>query len=92
LKYVNFGFPLLTNLDTYYRASSFRTKQFIIGSIFPEKLYYQDKKYRTTKGNEVLALLTSPGKDLEDLANKKAPKNRDLSSIAPAAGLEPATL
>ena len=78
IKYVKFSFPLLTNLDHYYRVAPFRIKQFIIGSIFPEKLYYQDNKYRTTKLNEVLALLTITGKGLEDLEKKKSPEKSGL--------------
>lgn len=92
LRYLKFSVPFLTNLDYYYKNADLRLKQFIIGSIFPEKLYYSNSTYRTSKLNEVLNLITNAGKDAMDLRNKKAPKNQGLSNVAPPSGLEPETL
>lgn len=92
IRYTRFAVPFLTNLDKYYQNSTLHVKKFIIGSIFPEKLYYSDKSYRTTKLNEVLALIGSVDNSLGDLKNKKATKNSGLSSKAPPSGLEPETL
>ena len=92
LKYTKFAFPLLGNLDKYYQNSTLHTRKFIVSSIFPEKLYYSQKNYRTTRLNEVLALICSTDKALQILENKKALKNQGLSCMAPPARLERATL
>lgn len=82
LKYSKFVFPFLTNLDSYYQNSTFQVKRFILGSMFPEKLYFSEKGYRTTKMNEVVALLNSADKGLELDINRQATKNRGLSTKA----------
>ena len=53
----------LSRLDILYRDASLNNKQKIIGSIFPEKLFFAKKKCRTTRINEVvrLGLLTDKG-------------------------------
>ncbi|KAB2881621.1 recombinase family protein [bacterium] len=56
-KYVNSGFNLLSKLDLYYERSPVAIKKKLIGSIFPEKLIYENSTYRTNGNNEVVALL-----------------------------------
>lgn len=92
LKYTKFAFPLLSNLDKYYQNSTLHTRKFIVSSIFPEKLYYSQKNYRTTRMNEVLALLCSTDKALQIPENKQALKNQGLSCMAPPVRLERTTL
>ena len=48
---------LLSTLDTYYVARNITTKQRIIGSLFPEKLVFENENYRTPKLNEVVELI-----------------------------------
>jgi site-specific DNA recombinase len=87
--YLNYSTSLLGDLGGYYKTASAETKKRIIGSIFPEKIYFEQNKYRTTKINEVVSQLFNVGKGF----NIKQPrKNSRLSSVAPPAGLEPATL
>ncbi|HMK02960.1 MAG TPA: recombinase family protein [Ferruginibacter sp.] len=92
LKYTRFAFPFLNNLDMYYQSSTLHTRKFIVSSIFPEKLYYSEKSYRTTKLNEVLALICNTGNPFQTKENRKALKNQGLSTMAPPSGLEPETL
>ncbi len=89
MQYVNYGFSLLKNLDKYYLKSNIAVKQKIISSIFPEKLIYQDKKYRTNKINEVLSLLTYNINHLGQSQNEKAIVFDGQSYNAPRVGLEP---
>jgi site-specific DNA recombinase len=91
-RHTEFALPFLTNLDFHYKQSDLNTKKFIIGSIFPEKIYYSEKGYRTTSMNRVLALLTNTNGHSELLGNKKALKNQGLTNKAPQTGLEPVTL
>lgn len=61
----------------------------MISSIFPEKVTFVKGVYRTTRINEVFSLLCSVDKDFKE---KQPDKNAELSTVAPKAGLEPATL
>jgi hypothetical protein len=44
----------MKNLDRYYDIADTPTKQRIIGSIFDEKLVFEESKCRTTLINEVM--------------------------------------
>ncbi len=48
---------LLLNLDKYYKTKNTEIKQKIIGSVFPEKLVFENNEYRTTKLNDVVTLI-----------------------------------
>ncbi len=51
------GFHLLARLDYFYEKGTSEQKKKIIGSIFPEKLVYENCAYRTNKNNELMALM-----------------------------------
>ncbi|MEP7374364.1 MAG: recombinase family protein [Chitinophagaceae bacterium] len=88
-KYMTYGLSLLGNLSKYYSSASTEAKSKMVGSIFPENLTYEDKRYRTTKFNEVFALICNTDKAFR---KQKPGSVAGLSRVAPAAGLEPATL
>jgi site-specific DNA recombinase len=54
---INFLISLLSNLDVYFGEGDGETKQKIIGSIFPEKLIFENKKCRTKKINPAVSVL-----------------------------------
>jgi len=91
LEYLDYGTTIVQDIDFYYDHASLDTKQRIIGSIFPEKLVYDDKKYRTTKLNKVIRLLCDFEKDFGVYKTKKAGINTGQSKKAPPLGLEPRT-
>lgn len=88
-KYIQFSTAFLADLAGCYKKVSLSNKQRIIGSIFPEKFEFDGKKYRTARINEVFSLICSLDKGL---AKRKPGTSAGLSSSAPPAGLEPATL
>ena len=67
---------VLLNLDKYFVVKNTEVKQRIIGSMFPEKLYFKDNQYRTTKINEAVELFALKYKGL---GQKKGGKNFDVS-------------
>lgn len=67
---------LALNLDKYYDTKNTEEKQKIISSVFPEKLYFQDNEYRTTKLNEDVEILCKTDKGL---GQKKGGKKTELS-------------
>ena len=80
---------LLLNIDKYYKTKNTEVKQKIIGSVFPEKLYFQNNEYRTTKLNKAVELLCKTDKAL---SQKKGGKKSDfsVSSLQVAlSGIEP---
>lgn len=74
-KYLNEGLPLLSNLTYHYKNIPIELKQKMVGSIFPEKLIFEDNKYRTTKMNEVLNLILSNNNGFGSMPIKKGQQN-----------------
>ncbi|MBD2704956.1 hypothetical protein IC229_30275 [Spirosoma sp. BT702] len=89
---MKYGFSLLQNLTGYYNQASFEVKQKMIGSIFPERLIYVDNNYRTNQINAFVSIFCGKSGSYEASSTKKTTHVRGLSTLAPEAGLEPATL
>jgi DNA invertase Pin-like site-specific DNA recombinase len=90
--YLKFGTYFFKNLDRLYFEGDLAVKQQIIGSIFPEKIIFENYKPRTTRVNSVVSLICRPVGASSDSKNRKIRKNADLSVKAPPARLERATL
>ena len=69
----------LCSLDTLYEHANNQQKREIIGSIYPEKLVFDGFQYRTARLNEVVSLIYSLGKGLEQKENGQTESNIDLS-------------
>ena len=91
-KHLNFGLSMMKNINYYYNNADVPTKQKIVGSIFPEKLIFDGKSYRTKKVNSFISLISSKSANWEGNKTKQATKNGSLSNMAPPLGLEPRTL
>ncbi|MBD0350458.1 MAG: hypothetical protein ICV65_04800, partial [Flavisolibacter sp.] len=89
---IAYGRKFFKWLDEFYREGTLAVKQQLIGSIFPEKLIFENKSYRTIQDNPLIPLSCRPGKAFRGWKNKKTGQNAGLSTKAPPAGLEPATL
>jgi hypothetical protein len=75
--YAEYGFTLLSNLTKAYKGTTVEGKQKMMGSIFPDKLIFDGKKYRTPVQNELLGLLLNSPKDFEGLKMQKVGKSSD---------------
>ena len=91
-KHIKFGINLVTNLSDIFQRSPIEIKQKIIGLFFPEMLRYENGIYRTPKTNQVLKLFVQLSSLSEQPIKKQASISAGLSTQAPQAGLEPATL
>ena len=78
MEYVNNATKLLQNLPQYYVSASLPVKQKIIGSIYPEKIIFENNTYRTTNMNEAVTLICKPVKGCGVSKKKLASKNGDL--------------
>ena len=62
------------------------------GSIFPEKIEFDGKNYRTSDYNKILDVIYKETKHLRGKKKPESSKNSKDSGLVPKAGLEPARL
>ena len=82
----------ITNVAKIYIEGDIGTKREIIGSIFPEKLEFDGKSYRTTRVNVLLLYIFQINNDLELKKNRRKSELSPFSGLVPSAGIEPARL
>jgi len=87
--YVTNSTNLLQNLGDFYTDCDTQTQKKLVGSIFPDKIYFENNNYQTIKINEAVQLLFNLGVGLKE---NSPDVNSELSSLAPPVGLEPTTL
>ena len=90
-KHFSYGVTFLSNLTYYYSESPIELKHKIIGSIYPEKLIFDGKNYRTTISNSFVDLITSKSIEMGTKEKRQAIISDNLSKVAPPLGLEPRT-
>ena len=59
------------------------------GSIFPEKLWFEENEVRTNRVNEVISLISANTKAFEGIKKGKKRRNFDVSLTAARKGIEP---
>ena len=69
---------IVQNLDKYYISKDTEVKQRIVGSIFPEKLVFENNEYRTPRINKGVLLLCRGTKAFEGDKKRKHPENEML--------------
>jgi site-specific DNA recombinase len=87
-EYCKYGFSLFSNLGGYFKRSEPHVKRKMIGLIFPEKLVYEDKKYRTNTPSEIFQLLFNINKAFDEVKIEKAPKVGSHSSMVARTRIE----
>ena len=87
---LKFCIEFLTHLPKYYDSADLIAKQQIIGSIFSEKLIFENNSFRTTKLNTAVELISRTGKHFREAKNEESPENSELSNLVPRTGIEPA--
>ena len=88
---INNSVQLLSNLQNFYSQRDTATKQRIIGSIFPEKLVYENSEVRTAKMNQVISLIFNDSKGFKDQKKGQTIKKNSLSFGVVPLGIEPST-
>ena len=88
---VRYSFGLLKDLPDYYNQAPIEVKHKILGSIFPGKLVYENKKYRTTQANQVLMLMCRNINEFGEIKKERTAKNNNSSFQVTPVGLEPTT-
>lgn len=90
-EYFKLGIYLLHGIDQLYINSPADIKKKIIGLIFPEKLTFLKKNYRTAFFDELISLINSKHSPYQRLKIKTPRQNDGEFKMAPLLGLEPRT-
>ena len=88
---LNKAISQISQLATLYNEGTTENKRKIIGSIFPEKLTFENNQVRTTRINEGLRLMLLFYKALDDKKKGTNQQKTDLSQYVNAEGFEPST-
>ncbi len=81
----------LAHIDERYEQSDIKGKRQIIGSIFPEKLQFENNAYRTAKVNEAVLMICTLEAALKEDKIKQTDDEVSLSNEVIPLGLEPKT-
>ena len=72
---LSYSTTILGNLGEFFETGSPEVKVKLISSIFPEKIEYDGKNYRTGKYNQVLDLIYQNASELQEMKKGRSPKN-----------------
>jgi site-specific DNA recombinase len=82
---------ILENLDYYFTKASTEDKRQILAILFPERLVFENNRYRTHPDNLFISAIVNKIKGFEKGEIKKDDISVVLASLAPRPGLEPGT-
>ena len=85
-KKIDYSVSLINNLDKYMRYARVEVKCKLIGSMFPNKIQYDGKKYRTDSYNKVLELIFQETKQLRGYTETEKEESYDSSNSVPRPG------
>ncbi len=88
-KKIDFCVELLKDIDNIYKNATTENKQRIIGSIFPQRLVFENNNYRTPKLNKFVWLVCSNNTPLKGKKKGKHIFYDVLSKGVASAGIEP---
>lgn len=87
---LDYTMSLINNIDSYMRDAPVTTKCKLISSMFPEKIEFDGKTYRTNSYNKVLDLIYKQTNELRGVEKKNGESFSTFSASVPRAGIEPA--
>ena len=91
MEYMSYGCSVLSNLRKCYDSADIDGKHILLGSIFPEKLVFENNIYRTNSESEILRLLCLKDGLFQGTKKKKVAKNDNLSPQVELEGVEPSS-
>lgn len=87
---LGYSINLINNIDSYMRDAPVAVKCKLISSMFPEKIEFDGKTYRTNSYNKVLDLIYQQTNELRGVEKKNGESISTFSASVPRAGIEPA--
>ncbi|WP_246104195.1 recombinase family protein [Mucilaginibacter corticis] len=82
----------LTRLNVIFSQSNTCEKRELIGSMYPQKFTFEDIQHRTGFVNDLYSFIYLINSQLGDKKRRASDRKTCLPTLAPEAGLEPATL
>ncbi len=89
VEYLSAAVDILRNLPFYFKNASLPVQQKIVGSIFMNKLVFEENECRTPQYNEVIELICGLDAASGRLKKEQASENGSLSKEVIPLGLEP---
>jgi hypothetical protein len=80
---LHYAISLISNLEMLMEEAHTYVKQGILGSIFPQKLYFEKNKYRTPFLNSVVKIIYQETKSLRGSKKEKEDSKNWMSSSVP---------
>lgn len=80
---LEYAISLINNLEIHIADAPTETKIRLIGSIFPEKLEYDGKSYRTNRMNKLLEVIYQQTNELRSHKKRKTEQKSVLFSLVP---------
>lgn len=85
---LNYSINLINNIDSYIRDASVGVKIKLISSMFPEKIEFDGKTYRTNSYNKVLDLIFQQTNELRGKEKEKGERLSSFSASVPRPAFE----
>lgn len=85
---ISYSINIIGNLGEFFRFAKPEIKVMLLGSIFPEKIEFDGKNYRTDSYNHVLDVIYQETNQLRGQKNEKSPENSGDFSLVPGAAFE----
>ena len=86
---LSYSISLLDNMEGVFRDAPVKVKIKLLGSIFPEKIEFDGKNYRTNGYNKVLDLIYQQAKELREPKKVDGERFSSFPASVPRPGLEP---
>ena len=86
---LSYSICLLDNMEGFFRNAPVKTKIKLLGSIFPEKIEFDGKNYRTNNYNKVLDLIFQQTKELREPKKVNGERFSSFPASVPRPGVEP---
>ncbi len=87
---LSYSISLLDNMEGFFRDAPVKVKIKLLGSIFPEKIEFDGKNYRTNGYNKVFDLIYQQTKELREPKKVDGERFSSFPASVPRAGVEPA--
>ena len=81
----------IENIPKMYSEGEINTRRAIIGSIFPEKLEFDGRTYRTARMNVIANYIFQINNGLEQNKKRRNDSKNHFSCLVAGTGLEPVT-
>jgi len=83
---MSYSINLIGNLGRFFQSAPCEVKTKLLGSMFPEKIEFDGKKYRTNSYNKMLDIIYQETKQLQGRKKKKSPEKEGDFIQVPEAG------